>query len=224
MPAMKRGRSGLAPKGQPMKQRKYIRINRANRGAMLNRGELKYVDADMFTSPPTPVSGTPTFTLLNGTAAGTGASDRIGTEITMKSISVRGTWLQNTSLTSGTSNYVRMLLVYDSQSNGSAPTAAELLTGSGMFAHKNLDNRKRFKILKDKLFILLPTSGSNSSGGPQAVNFKFYRKLNAKTEYKGTTAAITSIATGAIYLVCLAQAAANGPSFTGSSRIRYDDR
>lgn len=104
-------------------------------------------------------------------ANGTGPSNRIGQKITVKKLMIRAE-LKNIPATdpNHTSDRVRLIVVQDTQSNGSVPTAAaDILTnptdGKLINAFNNMSNSKRFKTLYDKTHTL-----NTGIGAPYAHN------------------------------------------------------
>lgn len=164
-------------------------------------------------------------TLINGIATGTDFNARIGRKIVMKSLYMRG-WFRNVDLTCSDSA-IRIVAVYDAQTNGAAPTWSDVFTTSDPLAHINLNNRDRFKILYDKS----TTLGGISNAATQAFStsgshgqIKKYLKLNHEVIFSGTGATVGSIASGSIYILTLGTAAPNdGGYVTISTRIRFVD-
>lgn len=166
--------------------------------------------------------------LLNGLSQGTDATTRIGRKVLMKSLLVRVT-VSMTTLAAGTQpagaigGQVRFLCIYDSQSNGAAPIASDILsqvTTDTVVSPMNLNNRERFKILFDKYVTIDPQ-------GPQSATLKCYKKFNLPIIFNGGNAGtIADIQTGSIYILaaatCQATAAFNCET-NGYSRIRFLD-
>lgn len=190
-----------------------------------NLGEWKYVDA----ADAKDINTTPSFTLVNGIAAGVGASERVGQKVAIRSIEVRAQgWV---TATTGVTNMCRCILVQDKQANNTAVTAiTDILETNSSMSPRSLPNRKRFKILWDKFFLLggvLNGAGTGSSI-PEQKLFKSYIKFRRpiiedfNTSALGTIAAITS---NAIYLVCLGNIAAGNTdaNLTYYIRFRYTD-
>jgi len=189
--------------------------NVAVRGMQLSAGEFKSVD----------VTGTPAtdtasgVLLLNGMARGDEIFERNGREVTMKSIQL--TCQNNVTTGTGVDQTHRVLLVYDRQANGAALTAAQVLTAVNVFSPRNLENRRRFKILMDKKLTL------NASGEPGSNRvWTYYRRLRHPITFNaGDAGTVADITTGSLYLVVVGNAAA-GPTAgttTVNSRLRYQD-
>lgn len=185
-------------------------------------GERKVVDVDPGTIA---VTTTGTVTLINGVATGTDFTDRVGRKIVMKSVFVRGIVFPDDVIT--LNSLARIMLVYDMQANGAAPIITDILKSATAVANLNLNNRDRFKILMDKEFAVAKTDNTATqavSGSPTCHRFKKYTRLNHEVLFNGTTAAVGSIATGALYLVTIGtQAAGDAASVTIATRIRFED-
>nr|WAE42749.1 MAG: capsid protein [Cressdnaviricota sp.] len=188
-------------------------LNIAQRGLQLSHGEFKYVDAGNGTAS---CDNTGAIVLLNGMAPGSGASQHIGKEIIMKSIEFKAQG-QNNYATSGTA---RMLLVYDRQSNGATPAITDVLIAATVQALRNLDNRKRFKILMD-----YKCSMTGNAGGVFSANHTFYRRLRHPVEFNaGVAGTVADIISGAVFLITLGtQVNGSAITFGETTRIRYTD-
>ena len=92
-------------------------------GAPGRRGELKYVDVNATQS----FTDTGNVTLLNGIAPGTGASQRIGKKVILRNLLIScsiGSGITGANVFRG---LVRIMAVYDKQTNATAPTVADIL-------------------------------------------------------------------------------------------------
>lgn len=160
-------------------------------------------------------------TLLNGVATGTDYTNRIGRTITMSSILIRFKFYVNTSTNTG--DTIRIMLIYDTQTNGAIPTSTDVLQTANYMEPVNLNNRDRFLVLRDK-FIGMPAAVITPplvAGSPREVPVKMYLKLNKDTIYGGTTSGIASIQSGALYLLMI-----SGGGFCNAvynSRVRFYD-
>lgn len=182
--------------------------------------EKKVVD----TAPSSYVCDTTgSVTLLNGVATGTDFTDRIGRKIMLKSVYVRG---RIAPVDGGTSNSLaRVMIVYDMQANGAAPAITDILKTATSQDQLNMNNRDRFRVIMDKQF---PVGGVDTTVGyaqaPCIFQVKKFKRLNLETLYSGTTNAIASIATGALFMVTIGDVAAgSGATFNGSVRVRFMD-
>jgi len=111
--------------------------------------EKKFIDVNI-TANNYLVSGSAAITLLNGIVQGTDENTRIGRQMNIKSIYLKGT-VQSSTTTVGNGN-IRTIIVIDQevpQSAGSGSTMAitDFLVSDQLVSLNNLNNRKRFKIL-----------------------------------------------------------------------------
>lgn len=169
------------------------------------------------------VNTTPALTLLNGCAPGTGASDRIGRKIVIKSVSIKGYIYPDTT---ATFNNPKLCLVWDRQPSAVAPVFTDIFDQVGgissPFCPINLDNSRRFRILWSQVFDI---TGGATVTGSSAKFIDFYKKLNLTTVYNsGSAGTIADIESGALYLVFVGSQAAGTAdvTFYGNSRIRFD--
>lgn len=156
---------------------------------------------------------------LNLIAAGTDFNQRIGRRIRIKSWQCRFyANLENSSSAAA----LRIMLVYDKQTNGSTPALTDIIdpttTPSNFFGMINLNNRDRFVMLMDKVFAL-------DNGRGYTMVFKKFKKLNHDTVYSATTAAIGSVATGGLFWVTVGNQTAGAADIDMNSahRIRFID-
>lgn len=152
--------------------------------------------------------------LLNGLQKGDNINSREGRVVRWKSVQC----LMKITMDSGVSASIfRCLIVIDKQPNQTTLTMSQLLGASTVTSLKNLDNRKRFVILKDELITL-------SSDKPEAM-INYYRKIDMKTIYDASDSGnIADISTNAIYCVFLSdQTAALEPLVDATFRLRFID-
>lgn len=180
-------------------------------------GELKFNDT--LNTLVTLNSGTMALgALLNGLVPGSGANNRIGRKIVMKSVLIRySVSLQATTTGGGTA---RIMLVYDKQANAAAPGVTDLLLSNTFTSPNNISNKDRFVVLSDIITESMSTQNNFSISG------KFYKKLNLETMYNtGTAGTIADITTGSLYVFL----GNNGgfsvaqPQITYETRIRFTD-
>jgi hypothetical protein len=146
---------------------------------------------------------------------------RIGRKTVTRSIFIRGKlelyYVAQKDLPGGgdvffPSTLNRLMLVIDWQSNGQLPTINDILAEPYPEAQLNMDNRKRFTIIKDEVIPLDPvyiTRVGNKSAiwGQTMVPIKWYEKVHIETLYNNLVHNDQrSIVSGAIYLVLLGNA------------------
>ena len=184
------------------------------------RGEWKFLDTTL--SAPNGFSTTATMTLLNGLQPGSSASQRIGQKVTIKSIQIKLAADMNANFLP---TLCRWFLVVDRQSNGAAPAAiTDILNAASPYALRNLDNRKRFKILLDKTRQVADHNNAGSNGVFWNVYMKFRRPFIV--EYNaGVAGTVADIVSNSLYLMTIADQApgATCPNLYGKARIRYTD-
>lgn len=193
-------------------------------GTSTKRGrmELKTIDSGQVVTNPLLTTGT--VVLLDGVATGTDFTNRIGRKVNLASVYLRGD-ISYTATTADGGVAVRVMIVYDTQTNGAAPVVTDILTASTVTAPNNLNNRDRFKTLMDKVFQLPGAhfvAAALTVGSPQSKTVKKYKRLNHEVIFGGTAATVGSIQTGGLFLVMIADTV--GASFmVWDSRVRFED-
>jgi len=171
------------------------------------------------------VNLTATLTLLNGLAPGTGASERIGMKVSIRSIEMRYN-LEVTPAT-GLEQTNRVLLVLDRQCNGAAPGAlTDIITAASCQAPRNLANRKRFKIIMDKSYAMGATAVA--TGNPTSRWIKKYIKLGRPIveEFNtGVAGTVADISSNSLYFVTIGSIVAGDADsvLNATIRLRYTD-
>lgn len=190
------------------------------------RPEVKAIDVPLGSSAnpnsiPLGGTGTGTFAVLNGMAQGTGLGQRLGNQLSTKSVYYQ--YVLNFG-TGPVPNAIRHLLVWDKQPNGLSPLSTDVLgsnqsttTVDFITAPMNLSNRDRFVILADERTTLSPN-------GDQIRIMTGFRKINQRTDFGPSTAASTPN-TGALCLIFFSDetVTANQPTVYGTWRVRYID-
>lgn len=196
-----------------------------------NAPELKWKDSVAhYTANYGDVASLP---LFNGIAQGYGASERIGNKITMKKILMRFDIVYTYDSTNyETGNSIRVILVYDRQSNGTTPGLSDVLALTSDASNTtnsplNLYNKDRFQIIADKIInlqlgVLDPTTPNNTK---ILKKFQIKRKLNHTVQYSTTGAGWTDIRTGAFmaFFVSDYPNASTKVDVYAYSRLRYID-
>lgn len=188
------------------------------------------------------LSSTAVITCLNLIRVGSTYVNRTGRRVEMKSIRVRGNI--DTLRTSIAEDMVRIMVVYDRQTNGAFPTIQDILASTDQaaantttsYSNANLNNRDRFQILRDWWTMLPPltlTVGQVSTPGftdPVRPTFvvDFYVKLKgliAQFKADSSPAVIGDIATGGLFLVTYGNVVFNSEGYTSylETRLRFTD-
>lgn len=156
--------------------------------------------------PAAGVFSTPT--IINQIRLGTGSSNRIGREVSMKSIV-----LKHEALTPGFTP-IRNMVVYDKSPSGGSVATTDILVVDAFTGQINLDNKDRFVVLID---IVSHPGGSNSTT-------EEFRKIDLPTVFKSDTGAVADFSTGTLYHLCSASSTLAAPStFNCRVRARYTD-
>lgn len=160
--------------------------------------------------------------LLNGLQPGSSASQRIGMKVAIRSLEMKLIGFANNG--TGVDQEHRWLVLLDRQANGAAPAAlTDFLAAGNTKGLRNLANRRRFKIIRDKRYYL------NASGEPgSAREFNLYMKFRRPlmVEYNaGVAGTVADIVSNALYLVLIGQFSpgATAGMIQGYARIRYTD-
>lgn len=182
--------------------------------------EEKNVDTILaaLTSLVTVGSATGTLNQLNVIAQGSTANTRIGRKITMTKFMVNFFIAKNPGGTG--SSPVRLIVVYDKQSNALTPSAADILEIDDMSAHPNRGNAERFHFLMDKVV-------DYAEQGPACNHHRFACNVNLPVIYNGSPLGnIASITTGAVWLLSysLGTFVTQPPYIEFSSRICFIDQ
>jgi len=221
----------IIPETPPSQQRRSL-LNRSGpivqnvsvRGMNLNVGEFKSKDVEVPLASNQAISTTAYAVLLNGLARGDQIDQRIGNEVLMRSIQIDG--YLNAQATTGVSQCIRVMLVYDRQANATALALTDVLVASDVHSHKKLENRHRLKIFLDGR-IPIASAVTGDASGVNKHPFKYYRKLRHPVVFNtANNGTVADIQTGAMWLFLIGTAAAGNTDarLCYSSRIRYQDK
>lgn len=202
------------------------------------KNEVRSVDIPSTTTlirtPATP----PTGICLNATKIGTANFERIGSKFTMKNLHIRGQFQTATSVTSGP-GLIRLVVVYDRQTNKQTPTFADLFqsvsnTGSKtntISSEINVDNRDRFLILRDKqmevpyiywnannLVASVPQTNPENYCINEFIKLKNLETVCVTGSNGGTYG---DISTGGLFLFVFSDATDSSWNFVWQSRLRF---
>jgi len=209
------------------------RRRRRRRGGMSTRAvafkalaatdqEMKFIDTNFTELVILDAIGSPaTIDAVNFIAEGTTDQTRIGRRAKMISLYLQFQ-MDRDGADALLTTYIRLIILWDKQPNGSLPSWQNILKSQGtantkveMLAPNNLANSKRFDTLLDKRFVL----GSN--GFLEGKTWKKYMRLNRTTQYNGAGATIAQIATGSLILAFASSNVANFPTVSGTARLRF---
>lgn len=217
---------------------KMIRVQgdyQRGRETLKSQKELKAFDvagiSETFVTPAAAINYVVFNTMVNGAEL----YQRVGRKIYMKSLHLRGN-IFNTATAAQDNG--RIIVFYDSQPNAAILGIGDLIKDSNAaaattgFSHLNLNNRERFKILRD-FNITLPSVTlamavqTNVGQYDQDNNFT----INMHIKLKGLEAifnatnggTIADITSGALIAVFVSNNQSNTWTFEGNSRLRYYD-
>lgn len=160
---------------------------------------------------------TGTVDCLTLVAQGDTAITRNGNSIKAKSLSFKARLsIHGTA----SSTVVRIMLILDKEFDQALPTLANILDSTDVKAHMNLDYAKRFKVLRNKIFIIERGAGDS---GPQQLYYEDYIPLDLKIRYDAGTAAAADAKENQLLLVMLSSEPTNTPTVSWSSRVRFID-
>lgn len=184
--------------------------------------------------------------LLNGTINGAAFSQRIGARLKMRSIQLQILFTENPStLTATTVQFLRLMLVYDSATNGALMGFNDLLQQTdfnnvdtnNFDSFYNMNNRDRFLVLWDKRVLFNRRVVANPVGAvaagqdvnlttaPSAVYKKYVKLRNLETVYKNpSVATVAGIATGALVFLAISNLGVVGfVNVQVTARMRFYD-
>jgi len=163
---------------------------------------------------------------------------RIGRKVTIKAIQVRGNIFleQADNMGAGQSEAYtgRIMLIWDSQPNGTAASAADIWAVPGTpHSYLNLDSRDRFKVLRSEAWsfdpILISSVATQSVAAWNRTNYCFewyLRNVNLDVIFNGTNGGtIADIVSGALLMAFLSDTGADLTDVQARwiSRVRFED-
>lgn len=179
-------------------------------------------------APQTPIaaSSAGVFFCLNGLVPGSGPSQRIGTIINMTTIEYRLAFTSSTAAPATLAGQLRTILFYDKQANAQIPAIGPndlLQTANYIVSPRGMNQRRRYKILSDKLFNYSPLT----AGGPPAVTFNHFIRFRRPLQVQynaGTTGDQTDIVTNTLWLLVVSStSSASSVLYQFHVRVRYTD-
>lgn len=213
------------------------------------RPEIKSLDIPR-TITDVAIPANATVVPLNLIQEGSSFYNRIGRKINMKSLHIRGYLAyKNEAINVYIWNdVVRMLIIYDSQTNGALPAVTTVIqqydqagavTNPGL-GGLNLNNRDRYRILADHHLYVTDTNMAAATGGkvsstpgtPDQVTStmfvnRFIKLKNLVTQYQASSnpSVIGDISTGSLYMILISDDPNNDNlrELIWTARLRYED-
>ncbi len=213
-------RGRRSPRGRFRKAGYYGRYNNGNAGG--GGMEQKFHDLDVVATTATAGTIVPSLNLI---AQGTGESQRLGRRAIISSINIRyrAVLQATTSLASGNAS-VRIMVIKDSQCNGAAATALNVLETANYQSFNNLANKGRFTTLYDKSFTLntLAAAGDGTTNDTAATGrtFSFFKKCRIPILFNSTTGAIGEVCCNNIFMLQIGEVA-SAVTLDGKIRVRF---
>lgn len=214
----------------------FLSYNNLRRGGFSRFGkatsELKYFEDTQDVQAIT-TTGIISYISINRVPAGTGATQRVGRKIVLKSIHMRGAVVlpDGINALSNASTTVRVIMYWDKQANKATATVTGILTSADEKSFNNMENSQRFRILKDYYFEV-KAQDTLLIAGPAYVTTVANRvmkpvniKCNIPVEFSSTTGAIGEITSNniGILAICSNVNAAHNPLLDVQTRIRFTD-
>lgn len=162
---------------------------------------------------------------MNGIAQGTDYTQRIGRKVILKSLFFRVNFYPSPTVTAPQGTMCRLLIVFDCQTNATAPAISDIIQIGTYDAPMNLNYRDRFKVLYDKYITMCATNytaGALTTGDPTPKMLSKYKKLYLEEIFSDVNNSVGSIGTGSIYAILL-PSAQNTVQVDSYFRIRFED-
>lgn len=199
-------------------------VRREVKSAMAVTEEVKFLD---FSSGTTSVlSGTPYGVCVSLMPQGTDFFQRLGQVVKGKRLTVRLLLtLNGVSLTAGTAQAVRVLVVRDRMWSGASFLLANTL-GTALFnlappvlltTPRSPLSLERYDVMKDHTYYV----GQAAATTKRLIQFSL--PVNTKSNYLDANANTASIGPGNIAVILITDDATNGMTFSFTSRFSYTD-
>lgn len=177
--------------------------------------EKKYFDTD--TSGVTlPTSTTGTVTCINGMGQGDDNNERIGRSIRIKSVHVKGAVELNAL---ATKDFIKVAVVLDHQTNGSAPGYSgiyDMSVNGAAYAYRSMSTPNRFRVLATRMIPL-------AKGGSEIKTFNMNIPCDIHTKYQTAGSGVASINSDGLFLVYGGDLSLDMSAIKYNCRIRYVD-
>jgi len=183
--------------------------------------ELKYFDTELAFSFDNTLE-VPATGQLCLIPQGDTESTRDGRLAVIKSIQISAFATCSPAASANMANYACLWLVLDTQANGAAAAATDVMTSTTTaLAMINLNNSMRFKILKKWRIPFNGTAGATTAYCSQVRTIDYFQRCNIPIDWSSTTGAITEIRSNNIFLLAGSAAQDDLVSLTGICRLRF---
>lgn len=169
------------------------------------------------------VTSTPSITMLTDIPQGDTAITREGEIIYLQSISFKALVRNNAAI--GIAQNVRIILFFDTQQHGTAPTAANVLSSvsinQSIISHRARIPKGRIQIIFDQVLSPTPTY----FGSTESKFCRYYKRFKGrKIYYIGTGDAEGDQGKGNLYMLLVSDKNASSyPTITWESQIKFTD-
>lgn len=230
--ATKRRRTGTKTNPIVIKAARPARRN-ARTGGFMGL-ETKFIDYSYSGAISTTITGAEadpaTVDTLSAIAQGDGESNRDGRKCVLTSLHIRGD-VQFDSINAAASgstpapDVCRVAVVWDTQSNGAQLNAEDVFLPATHVEHafRNLQYTKRFKVLYDECFEMVPSAmggnGTTASLVGDRKVFKINKALKVPVLHDGTTASMANITDNSLHVIAFGSS--TGMTLTYESRVRF---
>lgn len=228
-------------------RRNYSAVPRTS--GWVTAGEMKYFDTILDNSALTAVTTTwaatekdpATFNTLVVPVKGAGINERIGREIKVHSIKIRGfirVDAQAAQSTADGASVCRVILFQDCQTNAAQVQGEVLMSGAAssggtITSYQNLDNLGRFKVLKDKVMNISDLNMANDTGATgglvqsgRKIPFKIHHKFKKPVpiRFNATNGGtVADIVDNSFHVLGATDSAAYAPALSYSCRVGYKE-
>lgn len=159
------------------------------------------------------ITNSGTILYLTGIDVGDTDETRDGNTIKITRFQGRAKVTQHASATTTT---VRIIVFRDRSTSGVVPTIAQVLKSASPLSPLNLDYRKRFQILNDKMFTF-------DSAKQKIRPMKWFKKMQNQVVYSGSGTSTTTSMSNGLYLLYISDEGTNYPTISYDFRMRFLD-
>jgi len=191
------------------------------------KAEKKYLDIGLAAQTVDGAAGSGV--LLNGISQNSSVTGRVGSKITIKSIQwwIAGGYTNDGVNPFPTGIHIDAKIVCDTQCNGTIMAKSDVNSGIGAPTQLNLDNRRRFIVIKHKTWQLAGGTATITpiKSAPSTFMWKGYKRMNMDIIYKGTGNSISDIASNSLGFLIQSNVPGgqNTVNYDALFRIRYTD-
>lgn len=159
--------------------------------------------------------------LVAGITQGSGVSNRIGNEIVVKSIQIRG---HCTASLTTVLNHNRLIILVDKQPNGATPAFTDIYNTASCDSLPRVDIQDRFYILKEYYFPLEGYATGTLTAGGVASSYLIDDVIPCYVPivYGASTGGVADLKSGNILAVQIADTAAAATNSTAVLNLQID--